>query len=64
MALALFAASDVPRTLFGVEKQYAATHAANLHKIAPVLLAMQVARHAPALEDWPLTRDRLSTTVE
>ena len=44
--------------MFGVEKQFTATQARNLHEIAPTLFAMQVARYAPALEDWPFTRGR------
>jgi len=48
--------AGVPRTLFGVRKQYTATQAANLHRIAGALFAMQVARYAPAVSDWPFAR--------
>ncbi len=44
--------SGVPRHLFGVEKQYTATKAANLHAIAPLLFRIQMDRYARALADW------------
>ena len=56
--------SGVPRTVFGVEKQFTATQARNLHEIAPTLFAMQWPAmlppsrtgRSPAAAGWPPDR--------
>ena len=55
--------SGVPRSMFGIHKQYTATQAANLHNVAPALFDMQIARYAPALEEWPFSRAYTSATA-
>ncbi|MEP0323644.1 hypothetical protein [Bauldia litoralis] len=48
--------AGIPRSWFGMAKQFTATKAANLHEIAPLLFDRLVDRYAPAMETGDLVR--------